>query len=226
MHTRVIVPTILVLLATFAVPGGARAQAPSPAVNISAVARGGVVIVSYDLISSDSSTEFAVALEASTDGGRTYDVHPRTLKGDVGPTVRAGIGKQITWEAARDVENLEVDRYRYRVTAQPVRNQVSMSQASQPRPSPPGAVAPVRRGSGARWGGIALMGAGGSLAVLGTTTLKKEDYYTNKPLVWAGIAAAAGGVALLTIGAGRESVGTLVTVRPGGILVQHRLRLP
>lgn len=110
----------VVLLAVLAVARVGHMQTGGPAVNISTVVRGGVVVVSYDLVSNNPTAEFSIVLEASSDGGKTYNVRPRTLKGDVGPAVRAGMGKQIIWEAAQDVENLEVDRYRYRVVAQPV----------------------------------------------------------------------------------------------------------
>jgi hypothetical protein len=46
----------------------------------------------------------------------------------------------------------------------------------------------------------------------------------NMPLFWAGIGAAAGGVALLAIGGSNGSVGTQIVIRPGGVTVQRRLR--
>jgi len=233
-----IVPIVVFLLAALAVARVGHAQTANPAANISTVVRGGVVVVSYDLISSNPAAEFSVALEVSSDGGKTYNVRPKTLKGDVGPTVRAGMGKQITWEAARDVENLQVDQYRYRVVAQPVRAQAPAT-GSPPRAQPP-AVTQANQppavvqgsGNGRKWGGIALMGVGGALAVLSQTeSLKREvcdevDCWLEKntPLLWAGIGAAAGGVALLAIGGSNDSVGTRIVIRPRGVTVQHRLR--
>jgi hypothetical protein len=222
MRSREMVRRVVVLLAVLAVAGVSQAQTVNPAVNISAVVRGGVVIVSYDLVSS-SAAEFSVVLEASTDGGKNYSVRPRAVKGDVGPMVRAGTGKQITWQAAQDVESLDVDRYRYRVVAKPVTGKGSSSRTLE-LDSPPSAAAPGY-GGGRRWGAIALVGGGGTLAMLGTTALKKEHYYTNKPLVWAGVAAAAGGAALLSIGRRQDSAGTQVMIRPGGVMVQHSMPL-
>ena len=231
---------IVVVLAMVAVARVGHAQTAGPAVNISAVVRGGVVIVSYDLVSNNPAAEFSIALEASSDGGKTYTVRPRAVKGDVGPSVRAGIGKQITWQAAQDVENLDVDRYRYRVVAQPVRSQAPATrsqtpaarapqpQQTQPIQPPPSAASARSGGNGRRWGGIALIGAGGGLAFLSATALKTESHEgtgTNVPLLWAGLGTAAGGATLLAVSGRHESVGTQIVIRPGGVFVRHSMLL-
>jgi hypothetical protein len=239
MRVGQIVRTVVVLAALVAsAASAAQAQTASPAVNVSAVARGGVVVVSYDLIANNPTAQFSIVLEASSDGGKTYSLRPRTVKGDVGPAVRAGMGKQITWEAAQDVETLEVDRYRYRVVATPVAAQApAAAQAPTPRAPQPTQQPPFAQpsgGSGRRWGGVALMGAGATLAALGMTTMKEEvcDVHcgksANKKMVWAGLGAAAGGVAILAFGhndgAGTQnSAGTQILIGPRGIVVQHRL---
>lgn len=227
---------VVVLLAMVAVARVGLAQTAGPAVNISAVVRGGVVVISYDLVSNNPAAEYSIALEASSDGGKTYTVHPKAVKGDVGPSVRAGIGKQITWQAAQDVENLEVDRYRYRVVAQPVRGQATTTRAPQPQPQtiqpPAAATANVGNGggNGRRWGGIALMAAGGTLSVLGMTAWKTEDVHTgdlttNKPVLFAGLGAAAGGAVLLAMSGPQQSVGTQIVIRPGGLFVRRSVSL-
>ena len=210
-------------LAMLALPGAALAQT-NPAQNINSVVRGGVVVVSYDLVSADPAAVFSVALEASTDGGKTYGVEPKTVQGDVGQSVRAGQGKQITWEASRDVEIL-VDRLRYRVVAQPLK-----SQAASPQPPRPGGEPVVRpsKSKGHIWGGLAMIGGGAFLAISSTTTMKNEHYETNMPLLWTGLGLAGGGVAVAALGGNRSSVGTAIVFRPGGVSVQHRMpiRLP
>lgn len=240
MRSRRIVRTAAVLCGILAVSRLSGAQTGNPAANVSSVVRGGVVIVSFDLISSDQNAQFAVVLDVSSDGGKTYTVRPRTLKGDVGPAIRAGVGKQITWEAARDVENLEVDRYRYRVTATPVRAQsLTTPPAQSParavqQPAPPNGVSvPPPKGNGMKWAGIGLMGGGGALAVMSMTMMKEEYcdqfgcYYdeTNSAMLWTGIAAAGGGAALLTIGASKNHSGAEIVVRKGALVVQHRMPL-
>jgi hypothetical protein len=234
MRARDIVrKVVVVLLALLAAEvAQAQAQAQGPAVNVSAVSRGGVVVISYDLISASPTAQFSVVLEASADGGKTYALHPRTVKGDVGPAVTAGNGKQITWEAAQDVEKLEVDRYRYRVVAQPLTAQGPVTKPSQPT-QPPVATS-AAAGSGGKWGGIALLGGGAALAVLGATAMKEEvcDQHGNcskegnKAMMWAGVAAAAGGVVVLSLSRRHADVGTQVAIGPRGIMVQHTRTIP
>ena len=235
MRSLQMILKVVVLLAMVAVARVGLAQTAGPAVNISAVVRGGVVVISYDLVSSNPAAEFSIALEASSDGGKTYSVIPKAVKGDVGPSVRAGIGKQITWQAAQDVENLEVDRYRYRVVAQPVRvpAQAPTTRAPQPQPQttqPPAAATAGGGGNGRRWAGISMIGGGAALAVLGMTTWKTEDVHTgdlqtNKPLVWMGIGMAAGGATLAAMSGRHDSVGTQIMFRPGGVFVRHSMLL-
>src|SRR5262245_2311406 len=158
MRVRTIIVGI-VAAAAMTYPPVAIAQNPTAAVNISSVVRGGVVVVSYDLVSSDPAAMYTVALEESSDGGKTYGVQQKTVKGDVGTSVHAGTGKQITWEVARDVENLEVDRYRYRVAAQLIRVQAETPPAQQEQQRQ------QQKGKGALWGGLAMIGGGAFLAI-------------------------------------------------------------
>ena len=164
MRAQRVVVTLAILVVALATARVGLAQT-SAAANVSSVVRGGVVVVSYDLTSVDPAATFAVTLEVSGDGGQTYAVRPRTVTGDVGPAVRAGVGKQITWEAAREVETLEFDRYRYRVKADPVRGQGFPVTAQPPRtagtrPATPAAKPPAATPSKSkvRCGRHALMG--------------------------------------------------------------------
>lgn len=83
------------------------------------------------------------------------------------------------------------------------------------------------------WPGLVIIGAGATLATLAATAAKKETCgvasigfdviggcvdETNKPLLWLGIGAAAGGATLLTIGGTRHQV----AIAPG--VVQYRVR--
>lgn len=77
-----------------------------------------MVHITYDLVSSDPRAVFAVTLDASQDRGATFTVRPLTVSGDVGPGVTPGTGKRIVWESGRDVERLEIDQFRFRISAQ------------------------------------------------------------------------------------------------------------
>lgn len=229
MRAERIIRTSVAVVTVLAAARAGHTQTRGPAPNVTAVVRGGVVIVSYDLPSTDPAANFSVALEVSDDGGKTYNVRPRTLSGDIGAAVRAGTGKQITWEAARDVENLQLDRYRYRVMTEMVRGQ-STPVRGQPAAAPPiarpaeaAAVSKPGGGNGGKWGGIVMMGAGGGLAVLGMTALKKDDYLTNKPLVFAGLGLAGGGVAVLAVSGRKASASPQIAIGPHGFMVRHAL---
>ena len=230
MRAGEIVRKLVFLPALLAVATVCEAQTADPAVNITAVVRGGVVIVSYDLVSDNPTAEFSVTLEASSNGGKTYDVRPKTVKGDIGPAVRAGTSKQISWEASQDVENLAVDRYRYRVVARPVSVSAQAPKTLTPPPAQPAPVVQAGGGNGRRWGGIALMGAG---ATAGRARRDVEERGVPRHgncsrrrirqcfgPAWA---SQAGGVALLAMSRRNDSVRTELVIDPRGIMVQHRM---
>ena len=77
----------------------------------------GVITIFYDLVSTEPNAVFAVTLDASQDGGETFAMKPRTMSGDVGFEVRPGPGKRIVWESAKDVERVQIDRFRFRIIA-------------------------------------------------------------------------------------------------------------
>lgn len=49
---------------------------------------------------------FTVAVQVSLDGGKTFDIKPVSLKGDVGKGVSPGESKKIEWEVFSDVKQL------------------------------------------------------------------------------------------------------------------------
>jgi len=61
-----------------------------------------------------------ISLVMSRDGGITYDVTPKTLKGDLG--FQQGGNKVIEWDVLADVADLEVERARFKVIAKKVEN--------------------------------------------------------------------------------------------------------
>src|SRR5262245_24424309 len=102
---------IAALLGVWRVPGevsalravGGEPQATEArAENLQVLVNGTVINVTYDLVYQNEQATFDVVLEASQDGGQTYDVHPVAVTGDVGPGIHPGIGRTITWQAARD----------------------------------------------------------------------------------------------------------------------------
>jgi len=77
----------------------------------------GAVHIFYDLTSSDPRGVYSVRLEASQDSGATFGIRPQTVTGDAGDGVRPGPGKRIVWDSGKDVERVQIDRFRFRVIA-------------------------------------------------------------------------------------------------------------
>ncbi len=76
----------------------------------------GLVDVSFDLADLDSPL-LTVHLEASGDGGLTWDLEVLSTSGDVGPEVPAGPGRRIVWNFAADHPDLVLTDCVLRVTA-------------------------------------------------------------------------------------------------------------
>ena len=217
------------LRASAAVEPGGQAGPSSVAQNMQIVVNGGVVTVSYDLVGGASQT-FDVALQISEDGGQSYALKPTSVSGDIGRGVIAGPSKQIVWEASKDTDSLQLDRFRFRVVSTPETPPVVVGRRDgvQPRTDDlKPAVPPVMaRRNGMLWPSLAMIGGGlaiGGMAQSGP--LKRVDpqvsecstvgiyqsacldYYQNvapkkpnTPIVAVGGAVAIGGVVLLILG--------------------------
>ncbi len=61
----------------------------------------GLVDIYYDLLDPDSAS-VTVTMNASTDGGLTWDLPLMTVTGDVGPGVTPGLDRTVVWDFARD----------------------------------------------------------------------------------------------------------------------------
>jgi hypothetical protein len=136
----------------------------------------GIVHIFYDLISSDPRAVFAVRLEASQDAGATFGIQPESITGDTGDGIRPGAGKRIVWDSGKDVERVQIDRFRFRIIATGAPLAVEPPRASEPVPpanpaQPPTVAAPpIKKGSGVKWlliGGGAAAAAGVGLAAGG-----------------------------------------------------------
>ena len=157
----------------------------------------GVVHVVYTLRGT-AGTVFAVALEASTDGGRTFTVHPRAVTGDVGPGVSTGSEKTIVWDSTKDIEDLQIDRYVFRVIV----SRAGVATAAHASP----AAAPARGGSSGAPG--AAPGRGGAAA-----SAPKSGGLSKGAIIGitGGVAAAGVGVA---VSKGKSAAGTTPAPSP------------
>jgi hypothetical protein len=140
----------------------------------------GIVHIYYDLVSSEPRAVYSVMLEASQDAGTTFGMRPQSVTGDVGDKVAPGPGKRIVWDSGKDVERVQIDRFRFRIVATggplqspPVQTAATPAPPAPAKPTPPPAAAGAKKG--------------------------------RNPLVWVGIGAgalAAGGVAIAASGTG------------------------
>ena len=111
----------LILIGLTRAATGAQSDPPRP--NYMPILRtervgAGVVRIMYDLIGAPS-TVVTVTLEASIDGGQTCAVRPRATTGDVGPNVTPGAGKAIEWDSTKVTDDLQLDRFVFRVVVSP-----------------------------------------------------------------------------------------------------------
>jgi hypothetical protein len=138
----------------------------------------GVITVFYDLISTEPRAVFAVALEASHQSGGAISMQPGSISGDVGNAIRPGIGKRIVWDAAKDVERVQVDRFRFRINATAAPLSVESAAPTPVKPAAPTpAAAPTKPAQPA-------------------TQAKKKGI---NPLIWVGAAGGAAGVGALAL---------------------------
>lgn len=221
------------------------APARATAENVQVAFNRGVVTIAYDLVSPEGQSTFDVTLEVSTNGGQTYDVDPRSMSGDIGPSVSTGRSKRVVWEASKDVENLQADQFRFRVV---IRITTGSDVAAVPPPSAPqtqpGVTPPAstpgmlpgrapRRSTGSKlfWPGVGASGAGIALAALAAAgpQRKRTDFPTyyeltpNTPVVAGGVSLAAAGVLMILLGRrGAHRVAAVEPI-PGGVMLSRSM---
>lgn len=202
--------------------------------NTQIVVNGGIVNVNYDLVGPDAQS-YEVVLEVSQNGGRTYELKPRTLSGDVGPGVRPGVGRRIVWDAAKDTDALQLGEYRFRVTVKPERasSALSPSQTTPPagqQAAPPAGPSIANSGrSPYFWPSIGMIGGGAVLAIMsGFGPLKHCPFAfqdcANKPGLGIGAGVAGGGWFLLKRSSRGLSRSPSVDFSPKGMLIVETIR--
>ena len=208
---------------------GQAGTSPADVENTQIAVRGGVVTITYDLITSDANGTFKVRLDVSTNGGQTYDVQPRSTSGDVGPVVAAGRGKRIVWEAGKDVESLQTSQFRFRVVIE-VDTRPGVETASPSSQTTPGIAPSLPKSAGGNrlmWPGLMIFGAGGALAATAAAgPLRKRQVYPdfyeltpNTPVIFGAIGVAGAGVLLMLLGRRGAPNTALIVPIPGGVML-------
>jgi hypothetical protein len=203
---------VAVLIAVTLAPRGANSQTEPPRTTLAPIVRteragAGVVRIVYNLDGAAGAL-FAVALEVSNDSGRSFDIVPRALTGDVGPGVSPGAEKTIVWDSSKDVDDLQLDRYVFRVRVSgaaspaapgsPITGDAAPPAAGRgappATPSSSGTAVAARKGGGLSKGAIAALIGGAAAAGIGvaakgkggsgaTTTSKTFTATISAPMV-------------------------------------------
>lgn len=95
---------------------------------------GGVVEIVYDLAGAPTAPS-SIAVEVSTDNGRTYFRPDGGVTGDVGDGVQAGTDRRIRWKVGPDVDLLFVDAMLARVVSATASNMAPVGAAVRARVS-------------------------------------------------------------------------------------------
>ncbi len=75
----------------------------------------GRLTILYDLAASDPKASVTVTLQATVSPSDAFDVTPLATEGDIGDNVLPGSRKRIVWDAGKDVEEVQTERFRFRV---------------------------------------------------------------------------------------------------------------
>lgn len=181
--------------------------------NTQVVVNGGVVTISYDLISSGTvAATFDVGLEASRDGGRTYDLRPETVRGDVGAGVAPGTGKAVVWEAAKDTDNLQLGQLRFRVVLKSQTPRVAERGVTQRDAlSAESQFGAGETRKGRLWTGIGMIGLGGFWVVRANV----DQYYTqDEKLMYSMFALGLAGTGALLVAKSKGRASRLPSIAP------------
>ncbi len=84
--------------------------------NMQIQSESGNIKIIYDLDNYGGSS-FQIFVTASIDGGRTYDVSPVSITGEVGENIEPGIGKEILWNASIDLPGVPLEDIKIRLNA-------------------------------------------------------------------------------------------------------------
>lgn len=91
----------ILFLCAFLITPSWKTAAQARLQNVQSEQRRDQIFITYDLIG-DPDESYEVAVYASLNRGRTFDVRPEAVRGSVGKGVSSGRGKQITWDLRQE----------------------------------------------------------------------------------------------------------------------------
>jgi hypothetical protein len=136
---------------------------------------GSLVSISYDIISQKPTDLFYTWLEIEKANGEK--IFPKDLSGDIGPDIRAGTNKKITWTPAQDSVNLALEEVFIEVKAEKYIKSFNKSSAVLQSLVLPGWGQSKIKAAPGYIAGIALYGALAGGFVLHQNALENYDSY-------------------------------------------------
>ncbi len=107
---------ILLVFITISIPALADVPVVSNVVASQRLDGSGLVDVVYDVFDAENDTLY-ITLQASVDGGTTWNFPCRTVSGDVGPNVQPGASRVAVWDFGVDNHGLELSACSIRIIA-------------------------------------------------------------------------------------------------------------
>ena len=106
-------PRVIFILIASIISFAAKAQVFS---NLRAAKQANQIIIKYDISTTTSDQTFDVKLECSADGGKTFDIFPKFISGDL-RGVSAGNGKEITWNIQQEEKRYDNNKLVFQLIA-------------------------------------------------------------------------------------------------------------
>lgn len=107
----------IILIVCMLIPHNGLAN-DEPVRNVRAAVDGRTIEIRYDLLPEQENGRYTVSIEISDNGGRTYEVVPHMIAGDLGRDITPGRNKRIVWMVERDFpRGIDIDRYEFSISA-------------------------------------------------------------------------------------------------------------
>ncbi len=85
--------------------------------------------IHYDLIGENNGQLFDIQIEASANGGKSFNLPLKSVKGAIGNDLEAGTGQVIVWETLNDLKQLQSDEVVFRLKAIPGKTKMPVDNA-------------------------------------------------------------------------------------------------
>ncbi len=106
-------PRVIIILIATIVSFAANGQVFS---NLRAAKQANQIIIKYDISATDPDQTFDIKLECSADGGKTFNIFPQFISGDL-KGISAGNGKEITWNIQQEEKKYNNYKFVFQLVA-------------------------------------------------------------------------------------------------------------